>query len=115
MTPKITVVHILRTTNPDVQYIGRSSPAHSLKASPLANPFKITAGRTREEVIQKYHEALKVSLEDANSEPSQELIRLASFARQHGLLELGCWCSPAACHGDVIREELLKMLEVKDA
>lgn len=113
MTPNITVTHILRTINPDVQYIGRASPAHNLKHSPLQNPFKITGGRTREEAIQKYREHLEIEMQNIYSDISIELIRLATLARDRGSLELDCWCAPMPCHGDVIREALLKMLEVQ--
>jgi hypothetical protein len=54
------------------------------------NPFEIGKDGTREEVIQKYEEWIKTKPE---------------LLAQLPLLKdkiLGCWCSPQACHGDVL-------------
>ena len=63
-------------------YIGRPSK--------WGNPFTIGQDGTREEVIQKYEFYLK-----SNSTLLNDLIELKDKT-------LGCWCSPQACHGDVL-------------
>jgi hypothetical protein len=62
------------------------------------NPFFIGKHGTRSEVIEKYRQWL--------------LTQPELYARIHELRgkTLGCWCKPAACHGDV----LIELLERKD-
>jgi hypothetical protein len=60
-----------------------------------ANPFKIGANATQQDVIQQYEQHLRTRLQQ---EPSlkQELVQ------QLDGKQLGCWCHPEACHGDVL-------------
>lgn len=67
-------------------YIGRPSE--------WGNPFKIGADGSREEVIQSYRAWLHGRMQ---ADPALK----AKVATLHGKT-LGCWCSPAACHGDVL-------------
>tara|TARA_Y100000034_G_scaffold121644_2_gene166137 strand:+ start:2016 stop:2285 length:270 start_codon:yes stop_codon:yes gene_type:complete len=59
------------------------------------NPFEIGRDGTREEVIQKYEEWIR-----------QQPDLLEDLWELEGKT-LGCWCSPKACHGDV----LIKLVE----
>ena len=79
---KTKVVHCKRARY-DV-YIGRPSK--------WGNPFRIGRDGNREEVIRKYREWL--------------LNNPKLLAQIHELRgkTLGCWCKPAACHGDVLAE-----------
>jgi hypothetical protein len=63
-------------------YIGRPSK--------WGNPFVIGRDGTREEVITKYERWLK-----------QQPELMQSLSELRGKI-LGCWCSPQACHGDVL-------------
>lgn len=54
------------------------------------NPFSIGKDGTREEVVKKYEEWIK----------TQPLL-LNSLNELKGKI-LGCWCSPQACHGDIL-------------
>lgn len=63
-------------------YIGRPSK--------WGNPFEIGKDGTREEVIEKYEAWLL-------NQPS-----LLSSLQEIKGKTLGCWCSPKACHGDVL-------------
>ena len=81
-TENTKVVHCTRGTH-DI-YIGRPSK--------WGNPFVIGKDGTREQVIQKYRNWLM-------TQPSL----LAALPELKGRT-LGCWCSPAACHGDVLAE-----------
>ena len=63
-------------------YIGRPSK--------WGNPFEIGKDGTRKEVIEKYAAWIK-------TQPNL----LADLHELRGK-NLGCWCSPRACHGDVL-------------
>jgi len=63
-------------------YIGRPSR--------FGNPFVIGRDGTREEVIAKYEAWLRTQPE-----------LMAALPALRGKV-LGCWCSPQACHGDVL-------------
>ena len=76
------VVHCKR--EPYDVYIGRPGK--------WGNPFVIGKDGTRDEVIEKYRIWI-------NSQPSL----VANFQEIKGKV-LGCWCSPNACHGDVLLE-----------
>lgn len=60
------------------------------------NPFEIGQDGDRETVIKKFRQWI------LSNEPEAALRRL----RLHELKGkvLGCWCSPQACHGDVLAE-----------
>jgi len=76
----MTVVHCKHHTYN--VYIGRPSK--------WGNPFEIGKDGTREEVIQKYADWIKTQ---------PDLI--ADLPELRGQI-LGCWCTPEACHGEVL-------------
>lgn len=82
------VVHCQR--QPYDVYIGRENRKHGLKASKWANPYKVGRDGTREQVMRRYEVWLF-------SHP--ELV--AALPELAGK-ELGCWCAPLPCHGDVL-------------
>lgn len=63
-----------------------------------ANPFKISKELLREDVIQLYEEYILDKIEKENLYEELENLRNKN---------LGCWCYPEPCHGDV----LIKILE----
>ena len=65
----------------------------------FANPFKVGKNGTRTEVIDQYRVYITRKLEE-NEDLVEELLKLRGK-------NLGCWCHPEACHGDV----LLEMIE----
>ena len=65
-------------------YIGRPSK--------WGNPFEIGPDGTRDEVIAKYRTWIQTQPE-----------LMAALPELQGK-RLGCWCSPKACHGDVLCE-----------
>ncbi len=75
-----TVVHCKRAQH-DV-YIGRPSK--------WGNPFVVGRDGSRADVIRKYEDWI-------HTQPHL----LAALPELRGKT-LGCWCSPAACHGDVL-------------
>ena len=67
-------------------YIGRPSE--------WGNPFRIGVDGNRDEVIQKFRDYFNSWSEEKKSQMVREL---------RGK-RLGCWCSPAPCHGDILVE-----------
>lgn len=76
-----TVVNRKHTQVYDV-YIGRPSK--------WGNPYKISPGMSRGQVIVAYHRYLLAHPE-----------LLADLHELKGKI-LGCWCAPLPCHGDVL-------------
>lgn len=98
-------IHVAnKKNNPqgNTHYVGRPTA--------LGNPFLLGRDGNREEVIDEYSEWLNVMLQDPDSEQSRELGKLMASAREHEELTLVCWCAPAACHADVVREVLTERL-----
>jgi hypothetical protein len=75
------VVHCKR--EPHDVYIGRPSR--------WGNPFEIGKHGTREEVIALYERYVRTNP-----------VLLAAVRYELPGKVLGCWCSPKACHGDVL-------------
>lgn len=82
------VVNVKRNISFDV-YIGRTTYGYISQG--WGNPFKIGRDGTREEVIEKYEQWIR-------SRPRQ----IERAKRELRGKVLGCWCSPSACHGDVL-------------
>jgi len=83
MTTTKKVVHCKK--EPYDVYIGRPGP--------WGNPYTIGKDGNRDTVIKKYRDYL-------NNNP--DLITLAKDELKGKVL--GCWCSPLACHGDILLE-----------
>ena len=81
------VINLSTQTGRDVVYIGRPSK--------WGNPFKVGVDGTRGEVIEKYRDHVLSTPE-----------LMGSLYELEGK-DLGCWCKPNPCHGDVL-EELLQ-------
>jgi hypothetical protein len=88
-----TVVHV-KSGDYDV-YIGRAVPRMKLKASPWANPFKITRECNRMDAIAHFRFWVRFS-----NEPRAVWIR--EHVHELKGKRLGCWCRPYHCHGDVL-------------
>lgn len=67
-------------------YIGRPSK--------WGNPFVVGRDGSREECVQKFRTYI--------TSDSGRLLRDGLHTLRGKAL--GCWCAPAACHGDVLRE-----------
>jgi hypothetical protein len=76
----------------DAVYVGRANPRRGLAESAFANPYRVDVDGTRAEVIQKYRSWLL---------GRQELVLKLPELRGR---RLACWCSPEACHADVLIE-----------
>lgn len=84
------------------EYIGRGSP--------LGNPFVIGKDGSREQVIAKYRVWLNEQLMRKNPVVLDELNRLGNKAIDEKGLALQCFCYPKPCHGEVIKEKLVKAM-----
>lgn len=81
------------------EYIGRGNP--------LGNPWPIQGADTRDVVIERYRDWLSKKIAECDKPVCDELNRLVNIAYTTGHLKLKCFCAPAACHGDVIKETIL--------
>ena len=83
-------------------YIGRAGVVFIDKqrfpknSSNFANPYKISKDGNREEVLYKYKTYIIEKLKN-NILLQQELITLKGK-------NLGCWCAPEPCHGNILLE-----------
>lgn len=93
---------------PGASYIGRANGSARLRASPLANPFRIGVDGDRVEVIRLYRGWL-ASVLAAGDRPDVVEALIGCRGR-----DLSCWCrhdgepktAANACHGDVIVDTL---------
>lgn len=60
----------------------------------FANPFKIKKNQNREEVIKKYELHIRIKIKE-NPNLKKILINMKDK-------NIGCWCHPDPCHGDVL-------------
>ena len=81
-------------------YIGRPSV--------LGNPFQIGRDGDRDQVIAKFKVYLDGRIKNNDPVMMPELRRIVALSRKH-LVELACFCKPAACHGDHLREALIAL------
>ncbi len=80
-------------------YIGRGSP--------LGNPFPITKTDPRDAVIDRYKPWLETQIGKNSSTVIAALNHIAGRASDGGV-DLVCYCAPARCHGEVIRDIILE-------
>jgi hypothetical protein len=74
-------------------YIGRNMTQYIPGAvgSKWGNPFTHGSGMTLEERIESYEAMVRASPE-----------LMASLGELEGAAQLGCWCAPNPCHGNVL-------------
>jgi len=86
---------------PDHVYIGRSGVVFidgvrfPPRASKWANPYKIGRDGTRDQVLVKYRNHIAQKVREQPEEYDLEELRDK---------QLGCWCHPDPCHGDILLE-----------
>lgn len=107
----IRVVNIKTFQGGPPEYIGRPMPGHT--GSPLGNPFKVKPWgpyERNESVLVHYRAWLWKEMQKRSGPVYRELIRLALIA-QTGPLNLACWCAPETCHGEVIRNAIIYLIQ----
>jgi hypothetical protein len=98
----ITVVNKHKDDDLKAIYIGRGSA--------LGNPFPISDGRTRAQVIDLYRVWLDEKIKAEDWTVCNELNIIAMKAQEPNGVKLKCFCKPLACHGDIIKDVVLKAL-----
>ena len=91
---------------PGTVYVGRRVLRRAIERSPLANPQRLTRKATPEErraSIDSYRRWLGFMVRAGSNPAYHEFMRLVELARRGDLI-LACWCAPAPCHADVIRD-----------
>ncbi len=98
---------------PDTRYIyiGRRMPGW--QAAPLGNPFRLKYENERAAILQKYRDWLEEQMK-SDTPARREINRIVGLMKNPGPLLLLCWCKPKACHGDVVKELVEKLLEERD-
>lgn len=80
----------------------------------LGNPYTTHPGRmtlakycvaSKEEGLVQFSKMVWLEMQDPTSMISQELHRIARFARKHNI-NLVCYCAPNPCHGDIIKRQI---------
>jgi hypothetical protein len=90
----------------DNVYIGRrgvvfiDGKRYPVKSSIFSNPYKIKNGSSRDDVLEEYRSYMEKKLEK-NVELQEMLLELKGK-------NLGCWCCPKRCHGDILLELIQK-------
>lgn len=84
------IINIKEKDDPLGIYVGRGSP--------LGNPFPIGPEGTREEVIEKY----RVWLMDQIRRKNPVVLTALKMLNESSVLK--CFCVPASCHAEVIRD-----------
>jgi hypothetical protein len=98
----ITVVNKYKCDDPDAVYIGRGSP--------LGNPYPISTTLSRELVIDLYKSWLRAKVSENDPKVMRALNQIAELAQRLEGVKLKCFCAPKPCHGDFIKEYVLKAL-----
>ena len=95
----------------NIIYLGRYNDKLDLKASPLANPFKMGIDGTRDEIINKYRKWLfdKIKKKDSNVMGALNMLKLAVLKKMHK--KLACYCKPEPCHVDVVIKAVYWLIE----
>lgn len=94
------------------EYIGRENKTFGVGESPLSNPFPLKRESERDGVIDRYRYWLEESLTE--DFVRVEIERLKKIYVDTGELNLVCWCFPRRCHGEVIREVILREIDEKN-
>lgn len=89
-------------------YIGRGSPLGN-PYSHMNNTQAQFKAATRDDAIEKYEVWLRKQIDQGNTVVINELDRIGQLVLQ-GPIKLQCFCSPKPCHGDVIKQTLLKAI-----
>ncbi len=87
--------------DPTFVYIGRAGAG---RPGPLGNPIKVGGGVSREEAVDRYREWLKSIWAQRDHPVRRQIEDMARQVANGDNLTLVCFCKPARCHGDVMKE-----------
>lgn len=86
------------------EYIGRPSS--------LGNPYAMGPNANRDKVCNDYEEWFHTQVELNDPLVCHELMRLHRIGKINGVVRLGCFCTPARCHGDTIAQFLMNNFDL---
>ena len=75
------------------------------RRSPLGNPFYMRIEAQKEKVCNQYKTWFSNQIDDVFL---NEYNRLLDIYNKYGILRLFCWCVPKQCHGETIKQSILK-------
>lgn len=100
---EINVVHVKNFGKQSKQIQTGEMYIYCGRPSRLGNPFVMKNEKDREGVIRQFENNLPLA-------DIQDLHRYCLSKNVH-TLHLGCYCSPKACHCDLIKKELILMMQ----
>lgn len=74
--------------------------------SALANPFRRDTTKPAGHTLPTYWAWLWKQMNIPNSNELAELYKILEHSKTEAGVLLVCWCKPAPCHGDVIKEAI---------
>lgn len=102
-------IHNLRTEKPVHPYDVRIDRGHSV----LANLYHMHGESQRNKVCDDYDVWFNEAIEVETPGVIRELASLQGILVFHDKLRLFCWCAPLRCHGETIRDYLLKVIALQ--
>lgn len=77
------------------------------RSSVLGNPFVMKGEINRDKVCDEYETYFDAN---QNLKFKKELNRLVEIYKEHGTLELFCWCAPKRCHAETIAKKIKELV-----
>lgn len=81
-----------------------------MRPSILGNPFNMSSEDEREISVRKYYHYLREEFKK-KEEVYQELIKIVEKLKSGKDVYLACYCAPMLCHGDVIANAVMGIIE----
>lgn len=81
-----------------------------MRPSILGNPFNMSSEDEREISVRKYYHYLREEFKK-KEEVYQELIKIVEKLKSGKDIYLVCYCAPMLCHGDVIANAVMGIIE----
>lgn len=114
MNREINEIDIADSIKVHNKYKFKGNGVYIRRPSCLGNPFSHLENtkadfkvKDREEAVDSYEVWLRKQLRE-NLEVRKEMLNLYNNWQESGELNLICWCSPKRCHGDVIKDFLIR-------
>ena len=79
------------------------------RVSILGNPYRLYHESERNDVCQRYEAYFQRSIKE-NPLFRTQIDKLVELYKQHGKLNLYCWCTPKQCHAEIIRDYIYSVI-----
>jgi len=90
-------------------YIGRPSLLGNPYSDKKESIAKIIVD-SRDEAMDMYKEYFYKRIESGDKDFIDELDKMYNFYKEHGKMNICCWCFPKRCHGNIIKEYIVNRL-----